>query len=75
MDATIIISLAISVITVIGNILVSKITHDKTITLIEYRLQQLEVAQNKHNNLMQRTYELEREVAIIKEDRKNDKNN
>lgn len=36
--------------------------------LLEYRLEQLEKKVDKHNNLIERTYELEKEVAVLKDD-------
>lgn len=35
--------------------------------LIEYRLDKIEAKQDKHNSVIERTYALEREVAVIKE--------
>lgn len=35
--------------------------------LITYRLEQLEARVNKHNNIIERTYELEKEDEIVKE--------
>lgn len=40
----------------------------KNMVLIEYRLAQLEEKVNKHNNLIERTYQLEKQVAIIQEE-------
>ena len=42
--------------------------------LIEYRLGQLEKKVDLHNNVIDRTYELEKQVAVIKEDLKNEAN-
>ena len=36
---------------------------DKTRTLVEYRLSQLEKKVDKHNNLIERTYKLEEEMT------------
>lgn len=41
---------------------------DKKDALQEYRLKQLEDKVDKHNNLIERTYELEKKVAILEED-------
>ena len=38
------------------------------IKLKEYRLKELEEKVNKHNNLIERTYQLEKQVAIIQEE-------
>ena len=36
--------------------------------LTNYRIEQLEKKVDKHNNLIERTYELEKKVAVIEED-------
>ena len=40
---------------------------DKTRTLVEYRLSQLEKKVDKHNNLIERTYKLEEEMTLYEE--------
>ena len=45
-------------------IIVAAIQHRKTVSLLEYRLDQLEEKVDKHNNLVDRTYELEKESAL-----------
>lgn len=61
-------------VTVIGNIVISLISNRKSMALIEYRLQQLEKKVDLHNSVIDRTYELEKQVAVIKEDLKNEAN-
>lgn len=39
--------------------------------LTNYRIEQLEKKVDLHNNLIDRTYKLEKDVAVIKEDLKN----
>jgi hypothetical protein len=41
--------------------------HNDNIVLISYRLEQLEHKVDKHNNLIDRTYELERKTAVLEE--------
>lgn len=41
--------------------------HNDNIVLISYRLEQLEHKVDKHNNLIERTYELERKTAVLEE--------
>lgn len=41
--------------------------HNDNIVLISYRLEQLEQKVDKHNNLVERTYELERKTAVLEE--------
>lgn len=58
----------VALIGVLGTFAGSWFTNRKTMALIEYRLKQLEEKVNKHNNLIERTYELEKEVAVIHEE-------
>lgn len=41
--------------------------HNDNIVLISYRLEQLESKVDKHNNLIARTYELERRASVLEE--------
>ena len=41
--------------------------HNDNIVLISYRLAQLEAKVDKHNNLIERTYELERRADVMEE--------
>lgn len=61
-------SIITGVITAIGAIVVSAIQNRKLTTLLEYRMNQLEQKQDKHNNLMERTFLLEHEMSEVKED-------
>lgn len=67
------ISLGISVATIITNIIISLVQNRKQSALVQYRLEELEKKVDKHNNLVERTYHLETEVAVIKEDLSNGK--
>ena len=64
------INLAVCLLTIAANIVISMIQNRKTIALVEYRLKQLEDKQQKHNQLIERTYKLEQAVEDIKEDMK-----
>jgi uncharacterized protein YlxW (UPF0749 family) len=44
--------------------------HNDNIVLISYRLEQLEQKVDKHNNLIDRTYELERRADVMEEKQK-----
>ena len=68
------ITLIVAGVTVIGNIVISLVSNRKSMALIEYRLQQLEKKVDLHNSVIDRTYELEKQVAVIKEDLKNEAN-
>lgn len=46
-------------------IIVSAIQNHKTMTLIEYRLKELEKKQDKHNSTIERTYKLEERVSVV----------
>ena len=63
MSATIISALISAAVTLI----VCLITQNKTKALIAYRLEELEKKQDKHNSVIERTYKLEQDVAVIKE--------
>ena len=63
MSATIISSLISAAVTLI----VCLITQSRTKALIAYRLEELERKQDKHNSVIERTYKLEQDVAVIKE--------
>lgn len=44
---------------------VASVQHNKTVALMEYRLEQLEAKQDKHNNLMERMFKLEQKVEDL----------
>ena len=67
------ISIGIAVATIVMNIVVSAINNKKSMALIEYRLKTLEEKVNVHNNVIERTYKIERDIAVIKEDLTNAK--
>ena len=48
----------------VAAIVVAVIQHKKTDALLEYRLRELEEKVDKHNNLIERTYELEKYSAV-----------
>lgn len=41
--------------------------HDKTISLIEYRLEQLQKKVEAHNNLVERMYDIEEKASVYEE--------
>lgn len=49
-------------------IIVSAIQHRKSTALIEYKVEELKKEVEKHNNLVERTFELEKNVEVIKND-------
>lgn len=52
----------------IAAIIVAAIQHKKTVALLEFRLLELEKKVDKHNNIIERTYELEKQSAVIQND-------
>lgn len=48
-------------------LVVSGKQHDKTIALVEYRLNQLERKVDAHNNLVERMYEVEESIKLNEE--------
>lgn len=65
---TVISALITGLVAIVVNIISNKTQHEKTQALIEYRLKQLEEKVDKHNNVIERTYALEKDVAIIKKE-------
>lgn len=61
-------AIIVAILGMIGALGGSWIANRKSMALIEYRLKQLEEKVNKHNNLIERTYQLEKEVAILQEE-------
>lgn len=61
-------AIIVAILGMIGALGGSWIANRKFTALIEYRLKELEEKVNKHNNLIERTYQLEKQVAIIQEE-------
>ena len=59
------IEIIVAVITVIGVIISNYFSNNSTRKLILYRIDQLEHKVNKHNNLIDRVYQLENRENII----------
>jgi hypothetical protein len=51
----------------IAAIIVAAIQHRKTVAILEFRLIELEKKVDKHNNLVERTYELESRADVADE--------
>ena len=66
MSPEVLVSLIIAVLTIAGNILISYMSNRKTTQLTLYRLQELEKKQDAHNRVIERTYKLEQDVAVLK---------
>ena len=61
-------AIIVAILGMIGALGGSWIANRKSTALIEHRLKELEEKVNKHNNLIERTYQLEKQVAIIQEE-------
>ncbi|MCQ2501884.1 MAG: hypothetical protein MJ117_11140 [Lachnospiraceae bacterium] len=64
---TIIASCITGFVTLIVCLVTNKAAHDKTEALLVYRLGELEKKVDKHNDVIERTYHLEQETAVLKE--------
>ena len=60
-------AIIVAVLSLIGTLAGSYFSNRKGQILIAYRLEQLEVRVQKHNNLIERTYKLEEQTAIHEE--------
>ena len=57
----------VAVITGIATVAAVVVTNKKSNTLIAYRLEQLEKKVDKHNTVIERTYELEKGYAVLED--------
>lgn len=55
------------VVTLVVCLITNRAAHEKTQALIAYRLQELERKVDKHNDVITRTFELERRAAVTEE--------
>lgn len=60
-------SIIVGVLALAGTLIGSLISNNKTQALVTYRLQQLEAKVNKHNNLVERMYNLEEKQMVMEE--------
>lgn len=68
MNTEIIIALITGVAMITSNVIVSKKSIETSQEVIKLEIKQLKEQVNKHNNIIERTYKLETEVANIKEE-------
>lgn len=59
----IVIAIITSIASLMGTIFAVMLSNSKTL----YRIEQLEKAQTKHNNLIERMYKVEKDVAVLDE--------
>ena len=67
MKETGIVAIAVAAISLVGNLVGSFLAHRKSTALIAYRLEQLEKKVDKHNRVIERTYQLEKRCEVIEE--------
>lgn len=60
-------TIIVAALALVGTLVGSYFSNNKTTALVIYRLEQLESKVNKHNNLVERTYHLEEEQSILEE--------
>ena len=58
-------AIIIAIIAFIGSLVGNYMSNNKNQALIAYRLEQLEEKVNLHNNVIERTYQLEKDVKVI----------
>ena len=58
-------TIIVAIIAFIGSLIGNYMVNNKNQALIAYRLEQLEQKVNLHNNVIERTYELEKDVKVI----------
>ena len=61
-------SLIVAFLGFLGTLLGAYFANRKSTALIAYRLEQLEEKVNKHNKVIERTYELEKHMAVVDEE-------
>ena len=57
----------VAILSLVGTLAGAYIANRKSIALIAYRLEQLENKVNKHNQIIERTYKLEEQEAVMQE--------
>lgn len=65
---TVIATIGAALVSAAAAIIVGAIQHRKSEALMEYKLNEVIKRQDKHNNYIERTYELEKNVEVIKND-------
>jgi len=60
-------TIIVAILSLVGTLAGSYLSGNKTIALLEFRLSTLEEKVDKHNHVIERTYELEKRTAILDE--------
>jgi hypothetical protein len=57
-------TIVVAILSLVGTLAGSYISGNKTVALLEFRLSALEKKVDKHNSVIERTYELEKQMAV-----------
>lgn len=60
-------TIIVGILSLLGTLGGAYFANKKSMALIGYRLEQLEAKVNKHNNVIERTYELEKKTDLLEE--------
>ena len=60
-------TLIVAILSLVGTLSGAYLANKKTTALIAYRLEQLEEKVNKHNQVIERTFKLEEQEALLEE--------
>lgn len=60
-------AIIVAILSLVGTLCGAYFANKKSSALIAYRLEELEKKVNKHNNLIERTYKLEQNEAVLAE--------
>lgn len=58
-------AIIVAIITFVGSLIGNYLSNNKNQALIAYRLEQLEKKVDLHNSVVERTYQLEKDVKVI----------
>ena len=58
-------TIIVAIIAFIGSLIGNYMSNNKNQALIAYRLEELENKVNLHNNVIERTYQLEKDIKVI----------
>lgn len=67
MDNIVLVAIISGLFTAIPTVITTILSNSKHNAIIDYRMDKIEEKQDKHNNLIERTYKLESEVKVLKE--------
>lgn len=68
MDTTIIVALVSGLCVGVPSIIATVLSNRKSSAILSYRIDQLELEQKKHNNLIDRMYKVESRVTLLEDE-------